>query len=140
MKNLSKQENLTYLVVWSLLFATPLLSMYLRTSNDPYMTFDWAEVFFVWRKFGIFLGLFLIHNFLLAPLLIHKHKRALYATITIALMGGFVVYQCNHRPIDRKMLGMRPPHMEQGMPERGNSQQRMKRRTRPNAGKRQSST
>lgn len=124
MKNLSKQENLTYLVVWSLLFATPLLSMYLRTSNDPYMTFDWAEVFFVWRKFGIFLGLFLIHNFLLAPLLIHKHKRALYATITIALMGGFVVYQCNHRPIDRKMLGMRPPRMEQVMPgperERGN--------------------
>ena len=84
MKNQSRQENLAYLVAWSLLFATPLLSLYLRTTNDPYLEFNWQEVFFVWGKFSIFLGLFLIHNFLLAPLLIHSHKRVVYFSIVTA--------------------------------------------------------
>ena len=113
MKNQSRQENLIYLVVWSLLFATPLLSLYLRTTNDPNMTFDWTEVFFVWRKFGVFLLLFLVHNFLLAPLLVHKHKRTLYFTIAIMVMAAFVVYQCTNRPMGMKRMGMRHPKMEQ---------------------------
>ena len=105
MKNQSRQENLAYLVAWSLLFATPLLSLYLRTTNDPYMEFNWQEVFFVWGKFSIFLGLFLIHNFLLAPLLIHSHKRIVYFSIVTALMAGFIVFQCTTRPkgVEKRM-------------------------------------
>ncbi len=105
MKNQSRQENLAYLVAWSLLFATPLLSLYLRTTNEPYLTFNWDEVFFVWGKFSIFLLLFLIHNFLLAPLLIHRHKRVLYASIMTVLLAGFIVFQCTTRPnvIDKRM-------------------------------------
>ena len=105
MKNQSRQENLAYLVAWSLLFATPLLSLYLRTTNDPYMEFNWQEVFFVWGKFSIFLGLFLIHNFLLAPLLIHSHKRIVYFSIVTALMAGFIVLQCTTRPkgVEKRM-------------------------------------
>ena len=113
MKNQSRQENLTYLVVWSLLFATPLLSLYLRTTNDPYLEFNWGEVFFVWGKFSIFLLLFLIHNFLLAPLLIHGHKRILYLSIMTAVMAGFIVFQCSTRPNFGKRDGIRPPRMEQ---------------------------
>ena len=74
----SRQENLIYLVVWSLLFAAPLLSLYVRTVSDAGRVFDWMEVFIVWRKFAVFLLLFLVHNFLLAPLLVHGHKRAVY--------------------------------------------------------------
>ena len=48
MKNQSRQENLIYLVVWSLLFATPLLSLYLRTMSDDNLSFQWGEVFFIW--------------------------------------------------------------------------------------------
>ena len=105
MKNQSRQENLAYLVAWSLLFATPLLSLYLRTTNDPYLEFNWQEVFFVWGKFSIFLGLFLIHNFLLAPLLIHSHKRVVYFSIVTALIAGFIVIQCTTRPkgIEKRM-------------------------------------
>ena len=113
MKNQSRQENLTYLVMWSLLFATPLLSLYLRTTNNPNLEFNWDEVFFVWGKFSIFLLLFLIHNFLLAPLLVHKHKRALYFTIATAVMAGFIVFECTNRPIERKLMGKRHPRMEQ---------------------------
>ena len=113
MKNQSRQENLAYGVAWSLLFATPLLSLYLRTSNDPYLEFNWDEVFFVWGRFSIFLILFLIHNFLLAPLLIHQNKRKLYASIMTALIAVFIVFQCTNRPNFGKREGFRPPKMEQ---------------------------
>lgn len=104
MKNQSRHENLTYLIVWSLLFATPLLSLYMRAINDPYITFNWTEVFFIWRKFGIFLALFLIHNFLLAPLLIHQHRRTLYFSIAAALVAGFAVYQFKTHKFDGKRM------------------------------------
>ena len=120
MKNQSRQENLAYLVAWSLLFATPLLSLYLRTTNDPYLEFNWQEVFFVWGKFSIFLGLFLIHNFLLAPLLIHSHKRVVYFSIITALIAGFIVIQCTTRPkgIEKRMR-FHHERMEQRNMERG---------------------
>ena len=112
MKNQSRQENLIYLVVWSLLFATPLLSLYLRTMSDENLTFHWGEVFFIWGKFGVFLLLFLIHNFLVAPLLIHQHRRALYFSIATLLLAGFVAYQFAVRPMGMKRIGPRPPRME----------------------------
>ena len=109
----SRQENLIYLVVWGLLFASPLLSLYVRTMNDTNLTFDWTEVFIVWRRFAIYLVLFLLHNFLLAPLLLHKHKRVLYYSIMVVVLMAFAVYQYNSRPNDKApMEGHRPP-MEQ---------------------------
>ena len=94
----SRTENLIYLVVWGLLFVTPVLSLYVRTFNTAFLPFDWKEVFFVWHKFAFFLLLFLVHNFLLAPLLIHRRKRVLYFSIVIAILAAFAVYQCSHRP------------------------------------------
>ena len=104
----SRQENLIYLIVWGLLFAAPLLSFYVRTVNDADLTFDWTEVFLVWRRFAVFLLLFLVHNFLLAPLLVHKHKRVAYFSIVIALMVAFTAYQCCSRP--------KGPGLHQGPP------------------------
>ena len=94
----SRQENTVYLVVWGLLFATPLLSLYIRTVSDSDISFDWTEVFLVWRKFTVYLVLFLIHNFLLAPLLVHGRKRLAYFSIVAALLVAFTLYQCNSRP------------------------------------------
>ena len=105
----SRQENLIYLAVWGLLFAAPLLSLYVRTVSDPNVAFDWTEVLLVWRKFAVFLLLFLLHNFLLAPLLVHGRKRALYFTIVAAMIAAFTVYQCSSRP-ERRSPG---PRMEQ---------------------------
>ena len=98
MKNQSRQENLIYLVVWSLLFATPLLSLYLRTMSDDNLSFQWGEVFFIWGKFIIFVLLFLFHNFLLAPLLIQRHKRTLYLSAITIVVTGFVFVQMNTHP------------------------------------------
>ena len=113
----SRQENLVYLVVWGLLFATPLLSLYVRTISDSEATFNWTEVFIVWRRFAIFLVLFLIHNFLLAPLLVHQRKRVIYVSIVAIVIAAFMFFQCNSRPdfkgpMEHKPMGHKPP-MEQ---------------------------
>ena len=113
----SRQENLVYLVVWGLLFATPLLSLYVRTISDSDVTFNWTEVFIVWRRFAIFLVLFLIHNFLLAPLLVHQRKRVIYVSIVAIVIAAFMIFQCNSRPdfkgpMEHKPMGHKPP-MEQ---------------------------
>ena len=110
MKNQSRQENLLYLVVWGLLFAAPLLSLYIRTVSDPHLTFDWVEVLTVWKKFAVFLLLFLVHNFLLAPLLVHQHRRTLYLSIVAVVLVVFAVYQCNDRP------ELKEPHHRPGPP------------------------
>ena len=102
----SRQENITYLVLWGLIFAAPLLSMYVRTASDADLAFNWSEIFVVWRKFALFLLLFLVHNFLLAPLLVHKHKRALYFSLVAILVVAFAVYQCVNRPA--RPFGPRP--------------------------------
>lgn len=115
MKHQSQQENMIYLVVWGLLFAVPLLSLYVRTVNDPNMVFDWTEVFLVWRKFSVFLLLFLVHNYLLAPLLVHENRRILYFSIVVVFLVGFTIYQYSSRPNFKEPLGHRHlPPMEQG--------------------------
>ena len=107
----SKQENLIYLAAWGLLFASPLLSIYVRTVGDTGTIFDWSEVFVVWRLFAVYLILFLIHNFLLAPLFLgkpnsHQNKRVMYFSIVVMILAAFTVYQCNNRP---EMRGPMPP-------------------------------
>ena len=96
--SLSRQENLIYLIVWGLLFAAPLLSLYVRTSNETGSEFNWTEVFIVWRHFAVYLLLFLVHNFLLAPLLVYQHKRTAYFSIVAVMLAAFTVYQCSSRP------------------------------------------
>ena len=110
----SRQENITYLVLWALLFASPLLNAYVRSTIGAGTMFDWMEVFHIWEKFGIFLLLFLVHNFLLAPLLVHKHRRVLYFSAVTAMVALFAVYQCHRRP--EVPAGMEhhlklPPHL-----------------------------
>ena len=98
MRQQSKYENLAYVALWGLLFAVPLLSLYIRTANDSSLQFDWQEVWLVWRRFSIYLLLFLIHNFILAPLLVYRQKRVLYVLLAACLLGAFTLYQCNNRP------------------------------------------
>ena len=105
----SRQENLIYLAVWGMLFAAPLLSLYVRTVSDSNLVFDWTEVFIVWRKFIPFLVLFLIHNFLLAPLLVHGHKRIVYFSVMAVIIAAFTFYQCTSRPKGGAHRAPRPP-------------------------------
>jgi hypothetical protein len=91
--------------------------------SDDNLSFQWGEVFFIWGKFIIFLLLFLFHNFLLAPLLIHQHKRALYISAIAIVITGFVFVQMKTHPRpfpDRErrefFRGPRPDHEPPHMP------------------------
>jgi hypothetical protein len=113
MEQQSRYENVLYAVLWGILFAAPVMSIYVRTAGDSTMTFDWNEVFVVWRQYGVFLLLFLIHNFLLAPLLVYRQRQWLYAATTVAMLTVFVVYQCNSRPYHLRPRDRMPHRMEQ---------------------------
>ena len=112
MKIQSRQENVIYLALWGMLFAAPVLSLYIRTINNSFLTFNWTEILIAWKLFAIYLTIFLIHNFLLAPLLIYRRKRVLYAAMMAAVFSIFVAYQCSQRP---KFMVQRPIPMERHM-------------------------
>ena len=103
MKYQSRQENLLYLALWTTLFVAPVLSMYIHSVSDSFYTFQWHDLWIIWPKFIVFLALFLIHNFLLAPILILKNKRWQYSLITLSIIALFTLYQCTSRPVP-------PPH------------------------------
>ena len=131
-------ETLIYLVLWGILFIEPVMNFYFRMAGQPDATFDWNGVFMVWREYGLFFGLFLIHNYLLAPLLVYRQRKALYFSIVGVLLAGFIFYQCQSRPKERHRHGPRfeqfehhrppefgeergpmgpPPEFREGMPE-----------------------
>lgn len=98
MQEHNKYENLTYLALWGMLFTVPILSLYIRTVEDSSYPFSWEEVFMVWGRLGIYLAIFLLHNFLLAPLLVFRQKRTVYLSTITVIVGVFAAYQCSHKP------------------------------------------
>ena len=102
-KKEKRQETIIYLALWIILFMAPVMSLAVRTGNDSYMTFDWSEVFVVWKRYAVFLLVFLIHNHLMAPMLVYQQKKFTYLGLLLAIIVIFQVWQCNHRPdfIDR---------------------------------------
>ena len=112
MQKQSRYENMAYVALWGLLFAAPLLSLYVRTTGDDGMAFDWQEALMVWRRLAVFLLIFLVHNFVLAPLLIHRQKRWQYALLTVCMIGLFAFYQCQQRPPMGLGFNHEPPPFE----------------------------
>ena len=121
MKIQSRQENVIYLALWGMLFAAPMLIMYLRTVSHTYLSYNWPEIFFVWKLFAVYLAFFLVHNFLLAPLLIYRRKRMLYISMIAAILTLFVAYQCSQRP---KFMERRPFPMERKMDNKHDQRER----------------
>ena len=94
----NKKENLAYLILWVITFLAPVLALYVGSTSNSEIVFSWSEVLYVWRTYIPFLVLFLMHNFLLAPLLIYQRKRGLYFTVTLSLVAVFTLAQCMSRP------------------------------------------
>jgi len=97
-----------------MLFAAPLLGIYVRTANDPDLTFYWSDVFFIWRKFSIYLLLFLVHNFFVAPQLVHRHKRWTYFSLGFLMVALFTVFQLTTSPKMRHR-DFKGPNREMGL-------------------------
>ena len=109
----SRKETYLYITLWLLLFLTPLFSIYMRMSQTGASdTFPREELLFLWRRFAIFLVMFLVHNFLLAPLLVYRQRRILYFTTLAVLMGAFIALQCSSRPHPIDPHGHKAPPTE----------------------------
>jgi sensor histidine kinase YesM len=110
-KNL-KQETLVYLVLWTVLFVAPVISIQFHHSDSE--VFPWNELFNVWFQMLSLLLVFLFHNYLLAPLLVRKKRRLLYFSSIALLSGCFILLQCVHKPEHKsihhhEMTEQRPP-------------------------------
>lgn len=112
-----KSEIILYVVLWTILFAAPPVSMlvgdsFFSSSSDAAMaaaasasaevtksmTIDWQAVFNAWRLLAMFCITFFLHNFFIAPLLVYANRKWAYAVFTLALIICFMGYQLHFRP------------------------------------------
>ena len=92
----NKQETFVYVVLWTIMFIAPMISMQFHHAENG--RFPWSELFSVWLEVLNLFIVFLIHNYLLAPLLVYRQKRLLYFTFVAVLTACFAILQCTHRP------------------------------------------
>lgn len=102
------KENIVYLIIWLGLFATPLVSLVIRTQQQGGGTFHWGELMMTWGVFAALLVAFLIHNILLMPMLLTPRRRWRYFVCTGLLVLAFATWQLatadRHRgPMPREM-------------------------------------
>ena len=131
-----RHETVIYLVLWGILFIEPVMNFYFRMAGQPEATFDWNGIFRVWREYGVFFGLFLVHNYLLAPLLVRGHRRVTYFSIVAVVLVAFTIYQCQSRPKERRHHKPRFEQFENHRPpefsrERGPMEPRMEPKIEP---------
>ena len=85
----TRQENFLYLIIWTMIFAVVPVTRLFRWLSGHSTAFGWAEVFRAWTGVLPFLALFLIHNYLIAPLLIKRRRTPLYLVLTVLLLVSF---------------------------------------------------
>ena len=113
----TKQETIVYTIVWTLIFLSPIVSL-LFSHDDSLMEAVWVahSLIEIWITLLTFFIVFLIHNHVLAPMLV-KHKRLktyLIATVTMVIV--FQLAQCAHKPNGAPLISvvdkeMPPPPM-----------------------------
>jgi len=92
----NKQELFVYVVLWAIMFIAPIVSMQFHHAESD--SFPWEELYTVWLEVVNLFLVFLLHNFLLAPLLVYRHKRLLYFSFVALLTTCFAILQCTHKP------------------------------------------
>lgn len=118
MRGQKKSEIILYVVLWTILFAAPPVSMlvgdfFFSPAPDASMaqtvasasaeaaksmTIDWQTVFNAWKLLVMFCITFFLHNFFIAPLLVYGNRKWTYAVSTLALIICFMGYQIHFRP------------------------------------------
>ena len=103
----TKQETIIYTIVWILIFLSPLVSL-LFSHEDTFRDSAWVtrSLMDTYGSLLVFFVVFLIHNHVLAPLLV-KHKRVtLYLVACVVMVTTFQLAQCAHRPNGAPMVSV----------------------------------
>lgn len=95
-----RKEHIIYTLMWIVLYLSPVMSIYMRMSTNPHIDFSWEEILNAWKFNTVWVVLFSIHNFLLAPILIIKRRTWLYTALAMLLLA---VTMCT-------LYVMRPDH------------------------------
>ena len=102
------EEKLSYMVLWVFVFALPVIGTYYRTMDQADVSFEWEQVLRSWKDYVPFLLLFVVHDWFIAPLLVHENKKLTYLSIAGGALLLFAFYTWNQSP-DRQG----PPPREQ---------------------------
>lgn len=132
-----RKEHIIYTLMWIALYLSPLMGIYMRMSGNPHIVFSWDEIINAWEFNTVWIVLFAIHNFLLAPLLIIKRRTWLYTALVVALLVATMFtlsairpshskkrpapqrYECcEHNCMNAEMMASKqqPPPMREGGP------------------------
>lgn len=103
-----KQENVTYIAMWLLLFSTPMLILIIHASSNSNLDIDWWTIIHIEEILGIYFVAFLVHNFLLAPMLLYKQQTGRYVCSILILVVAFIALQSWIRPIMHGQKRHRP--------------------------------
>ena len=115
-----RKEHIIYALMWIALYLSPVMGLYMRMSNDPHIEFSWMEILNAWKFNTVWLALFVIHNFILLPILLVKRRTWLYSALGLSLIGAAVVVLFLIRPAHHKRNWR--PRMEMVMPDGNNMQ------------------
>lgn len=132
-----RKEHIIYTLMWIALYLSPLMGIYMRMSGNPHIVFSWDEIINAWEFNTVWIVLFAIHNFLLAPLLIIKRRTWLYTALAVVLLVATMFtlsairpshskkrpapqrYECcEHNCMNAEMMASKqqPPPMREGGP------------------------
>jgi len=95
----SRQETIIYIIVWVILFISPIVGLGAQHLAHPEWPFFWRDLFRAWVMLGVFLLAFIIHNHVLAPWFLRgRFKQYIFGTLV--LVAVFQFYQCTREPMD----------------------------------------
>lgn len=103
-----KQENVTYIAMWLLLFSTPMLILIIHASSNSNLDIDWWTIMHIEEILAMYFVTFLVHNFLLAPMLLYKQQTWRYVCSILILVVAFIALQSWIRPIMHEQQRHRP--------------------------------
>lgn len=98
-----RREHIIYTLMWIALYLSPVMGLYMRMSGNPHIVFSWDEILNAWKFYTVWIVLFAIHNYLLAPLLIIKRRTWLYTALVVALLVATMFTLSAMRPSHSKM-------------------------------------
>ena len=77
-------ENLLYVMVWSAIILVPVLNSLMMSE----LHVSWENVLIAWRKIAPYLIIFIVHNSVIAPRFMLKHKYWKYLITNLTLIIG----------------------------------------------------
>ena len=77
-------ENLLYVMVWTAIILVPVLNS--QMMSEMHISFE--NVSIAWRKIAPYFFIFLVHNNLIAPIFMLKHRYRIYLVCNILLVVG----------------------------------------------------